>query len=390
MLYVKNAKIKTMVGTDIENGQIIVENGKIKAIGENLKKPKGAEVIDAGKNLLTPGLIDAHCHVGLFGEAVRWEGADGNEIADPITPQLRGIDSINPFDDAFKEAIAGGVTSVGTGPGSANIMGGTFAAVKCVGKRVDDMAIKPEFAMKIAFGENPKNCYGQSQKKSPITRMAIAAGLREMLFKAQRYTEELDEYEKSNKKDKKRPAFDMKLHSLVPVMRKQMPLKAHAHRADDILTSIRIANEFGLDISLEHCTDGHLIVDELVKENKPIIVGPTFGSRTKPEVKNKTFDTVKILVDAGLKVAINTDAPVIPIGGLSLCAGMAIAAGLDEQKGWECITKNPAEIMGIADRVGTLEVGKDADFVIFSGNPLTDIDAKVLYTVVDGEIVYSA
>ncbi|MCL2007883.1 MAG: amidohydrolase [Treponema sp.] len=390
MLFIKNAKIKTMAGKDISNGCILVEGGKIKAIGENIPEPGGAEVIDAKGRLVTPGLIDGHSHVGLFGEGPGWEGADGNEMTDPITPHMRAIDSLNPMDDGLKTSVQGGVTTIGTGPGSGNVLGGTFACIKLYGRRADDMILKDNFAMKCAFGENPKRAYGQMQKKAPSTRMATAALLRETLFKAQRYCEEMQEYEKSTKEDKKKPAFDMKLHALLPVMKKEIPLKAHAHRTDDIFTALRIAKEFNLDITLEHVTEGHLIVDELKKEDKYLFIGPTWGMKSKMELIHKSFETTKVLSDAGLKVCITTDAPIIPQGGLSLCAGFAVRAGMKEEHAWAAITINPARAMGVGDRVGSLETGKDADIVIFNGNPLYDVGCTVAYTIIDGKIIYKA
>ena len=387
MLFIKNAKIKTMAGTDIENGSILVENGKIKAIGKNLPEPSGAEVIDAGGRLTTPGLIDGHSHIGLWGEATGSAGEDVNEMSDPVMPHLRALDAINPLDESFAKALKGGVTVAGTGPGSANAFGGTFSIIKLAGKRVDDMLVKADFAMKVAFGENPKRVYGD-QKKSPQTRMAVAAIIRETLEKAKRYNEDIEEYEKSSRPEKKRPPFDAKLHALLPVIRREIPLKAHAHRADDIFTALRIAKEFDLKITIEHCTEGHLIVDELVKENKYVFVGPTFGSKSKVELKNLSFETAKALSDAGVNVSIITDAPVIPQGSLALCAGFAVAAGMSEENAWKSITINPAEAMEVADRVGSLEVGKDADIVIFNGNPLKEIGASVAYTIVDGKVVY--
>ncbi|MDL2293030.1 amidohydrolase [Ruminococcaceae bacterium OttesenSCG-928-D13] len=389
MLYIKNAVIKTMAGVEYQNGQILIEDGKIKAVGEAVERPAGADELDAGGKLVTPGLVDAHCHIGLFGTALRWESEDANEELDPITPQLRGIDSVNPMDEGFENAQKGGVTCVCTGPGSGNVIGGTFTALKTHGSRVDDMVMIRECAMKIAFGENPKSSYGLKDK-SPYTRMAVAALLREALFKAKRYSDDLEEYERSQNPEKKRPPFDMKMEALLPVIRKQMPLKSHAHRADDIFTSIRVAREFGLDITLDHCTEGHLIADALAAEGWPVLIGPTFGDKTKPEMKNKTFDTLKVLTDAGLKVSIITDAPFIPIERLTLCAGYAITAGVDEQTAWECITINPAEVIGVADRVGSIAPGKDADLVIHSGNPLRDIGSQVLYTFIDGQLVYKA
>ena len=389
MLYIKNGRIKTMAGAEYPNGQILIENGKIAAVGENIEKPEAAREIDAKGHLVTPGLIDAHCHIGLMGSGLRWEGDDANEEMDPITPHLRGIDSIDPMDECFENARKGGVTTVAAGPGSGNVIGGSFAAIKTWGKRVDDMVIMEPMAMKAAFGENPKSSYGL-KGKSPYSRMAVAALLREALFKAERYAQEIEDYEASGRDGRKRPPFDMKMEALLPVIRKEIPLKAHVHRADDICTAIRIAKEFGLRLTIDHCTEGHLITESLAKEGYPVLIGPSFGDKTKPEVRNKTFDTVKILSDAGLEVAIITDAPVVPIERLPMCAGLAMNSGLEEQKAWECITINPARIMGVDSRVGSLEVGKDADIVIHSQNPLRDLGSQALYTIINGNIVYQA
>lgn len=381
MLFIKNGYIKTMVGDDIPCGSVLIgDDGKIAAVGADISAPEGAQVIDAEGRLVTPGCVDAHCHIGLHNEAVGWEGRDYNEIVDPLTPQMRAIDSINPQDEAFGEAISGGVTSACTGPGSANVVGGTFVAIKLVGKRVDNMIIKNPIAMKCAFGENPKRCYGQSGKKSPMTRMATAALLRELLFKTRRYMED--------KQNEKRPGFDMKLESMIPVLKGEIPLKAHAHRADDILTSIRIAKEFGVKLTLDHCTDGAIIADELAKEGYPAFVGPSLGSKSKIELCNKSFDTPKVLHDAGVCVSIITDAPVIPLKYLPMCAGLAVDAGLDEHAAWRAITINPAKSTGIGDRVGSLEVGKDGDVVIWTADPLTNVGGAAYITIVDGKVVY--
>lgn len=384
MILIKNAKIYTMAGDVIQDGSILIKDGKIEEVGTDIIAPLGVETIDAEGRMVTPGLIDAHCHLGLFEEAIGFEGSDGNEMVDPVTPELRAIDAINPMDMAFKEAYEGGVTTAVTGPGSANVIGGTFIAIKTHGDRVDNMIIKDPVAMKIAFGENPKRVY-EAQKKSPITRMATAAILRDTLFKAKAYMEK-----KENEDESKRPDFDIKMEALIPVLKGEIPLKAHAHRADDIFTSIRIAKEFNVDITLDHCTEGHLIVDELAKEGKSAIVGPTFGSRSKFELKNKSFETPKALIEAGIKVAINTDSPVIPLQHLALCAGLAVNAGLDEIEALKAITINAAEITGIENRVGSIEKGKDADVVIFDGNPLRNIDSKVFATIINGEVVFRA
>ena len=383
MLFIKNGYINTMAGPDIENGAVLIDdNGKIAAVGAELTAPEGAAVIDAEGRLVTPGCVEAHSHIGLHNEAVRWEGMDVNEKGDPVTPHMRAIDAINPMDEAFAHAVKGGVTSACTGPGSANVIGGTFAAIKLYGKRVDNMIIKEPVAMKCAFGENPKNVYGQSAKKSPITRMATAALLRETLFKAKRYLED--------KEAGKNPGFDMKLEAMIPVLKGEIPLKAHAHRADDILTSIRIAKEFGLKLTLDHCTDGALIADELGEEGYPAFVGPSFGSKTKIELSNKSFATPKALQEAGVKVSIITDAPVIPLQYLPMCAALAVKEGLDVEEGWKAITINPAESVGIGDRVGSLEPGKDGDIVIWTADPMVTAGAESYMTIVDGKIVYQA
>ena len=383
MLLIKNGYIKPMVGQDIPNGCVLIDdNGKIAQVAAEIAAPAGAQVIDAQGRLVTPGCVDAHCHIGLDNEAMGWEGKDYNEMADPVTPHMRAIDSINPMDEAFDLAIAGGVTTACTGPGSANVLGGTFVAIKLVGKRVDNMILKNPLAMKCAFGENPKRCYGQAGKKSPITRMAVAALLRETLFKAQRYMQD--------KEEGKNPGFDMKLEAMLPVLRREIPLKAHAHRADDIFTAIRVAKEFNVDITLDHCTDGSLIADELAKEGLCAFVGPSLGSKSKIELKNKSFTTPAELHKAGVPVSIITDAPVIPLQYLPMCAGMAANAGLDMEEAWRAITINPAKATGIADRVGSLEPGKDGDVVIWGADPLRTVGAESWITVVDGKIVYQA
>ena len=382
MLLIKNGYIKTMAGADIPCGCVLIgDDGKILKVAETIDAT-GAEVLDAEGRLVTPGCVDAHCHIGLDNQAMGWEGRDYNEIVDPITPHMRAIDSINPMDEAFALGLRGGVTSACTGPGSANVVGGTFVAIKLHGKRVDKMIIKDPIAMKCAFGENPKRCYGQGSKKSPMTRMATAALLRELLFKTKRYLQD--------KESGKNPGFDMKLEAMIPVIRDGLPLKCHAHRHDDILTSIRIAREFGVNITLDHCTDGSLIADELGAEGLPAFVGPSFGGKTKIELINKSFETPKDLTAAGVKVSIITDAPVIPIQYLPMCAALAVNAGFDVEEAWKAITINPAQSTGIGDRVGSLEPGKDGDLVIWTADPMTTVGAESYATIVDGKIVYHA
>ncbi|MBQ8258633.1 MAG: amidohydrolase [Clostridia bacterium] len=379
MILIKNGYVKHMVGADIENGSVLIgDDGKIIAVGENIEAPECAAVIDAEGRLVTPGCVEAHCHIGLDNEAVGWEGRDYNESVDPITPHMRAIDSIYPQDEAFGNALRGGVTTACTGPGSANVVGGSFAVIKLAGNRVDNMIVKHPAAMKCAFGENPKRVYGQS-KKSPVTRMATAALLRELLFKSRRYLAD---------KEAGKDVFDMKLEAMIPVMKGEIPLKAHAHRADDILTSIRIAKEFGVKLTLDHCTDGSVIADELAKEGYPAFVGPSLGNKSKVELINKSFNTPAVLTEAGVDVSIITDAPVIPLQHLPMCAGLAAEAGLGYEDAWRAITVNPARALGISDRVGSLEAGKDGDVVIWTADPITSVGAESYVTIVDGKIVY--
>lgn len=383
MLLIQNGHIKPIVGEELANGCVLIgDDSKIIAVGETLTAPEGAQVIDAQGRLVTPGCVEAHCHIGLDNEACGWEGMDYNEIVDPLTPQIRAIDSIYPQDEAFANALQGGVTTACTGPGSANVVGGTFAAIKLYGKRVDKMIVKYPLAMKCAFGENPKRCYGQGGKKAPMTRMGVAALLRELLFKSKRYLED--------KEAGKNPPFDMKLEAMIPVMKGEIPLKAHAHRADDILTAIRIAKEFGVKLTLDHCTDGAVIAEELAEEGLPAFVGPSLGSKTKIELKSKSFTTPAKLHAAGVPISIITDAPVIPLQYLPMCAGLAVNGGLDIEEAWRAITINPACATGIADRVGSLEPGKDGDVVIWTADPLTSVGGEAYMTIVDGKVVYQA
>lgn len=383
MLFIKNGIINT-VTNGIIHGDILIENGKIVEIGKDIVAPLDAEVIDATGKDIYPGFIDAHTHLGLWEDGMGFEGADGNEETDPITPHLNPIDGINPMDRTFEEAVSGGITSVCTTPGSANVMGGQCIAIKTHGKRIDKMIIKNPVASKIAFGENPKSVYGRDEKM-PQTRMAIAALLRETLKKAEIYLEDMVAFEEDEECEE--PEYDIKMESLLPVIKREIPFKVHAHRADDMFTAIRIAKEFNLRLSLDHCTEGHLIVDELVEEGYPVVVGPSLSERSKIELRNLTFDTAGILSNAGLDVCLMTDHPVIPVHYLPVCAAIAIKHGMKKEKAIESITINPAKVLGIEDRVGSIEVGKDADIVIWNNEPL-DVQSYVEYTLIDGKIVY--
>ncbi len=379
-LLIKGGLIHDAVNEVPYIADILCTNGKITRIQPDIPEEDGMNVIDAKDLWVYPGLVDAHSHIGLDGYGIGFEGKDYNEMNDILTPHLRAIDAVNPMDPTLLQAVQGGVTSVATGPGSSNVLGGTFAAIKLYGSRIDNMVIREKIAMKCAFGENPKRVY---KDKNNYSRMSTAAKLREILFQAKEYQAKLIS---AGEDDSKKPAFNMKLEALLPVLNREIPLKAHAHRADDIFTAIRIAKEFDLKLTIEHCTEGHLIVEELAKEGYPVAVGPSLGHATKFELRNKTFTTPGILSKAGLSVSIITDSPVIPEQYLSLCAGLAVKSGMDPFEALKAITINPAKHIGIEDRVGSLTVGKDADIVLTNGNILDSL-TNVVKTIIDGRPV---
>ncbi len=426
MLVIRNARILTMDGSrTIENGYIIVRDGRIAQIGEGEPRiPEGMDrdttVIDGKGGWLLPALIDAHSHLGLFDDSLDMEGSDGNEMTDPVTPHLRAIDGIHNADVCFREAFEGGVGIVMTGPGSGNVLGGQFALVKTYERTVEDAILREPAAQKAAFGENPKRVYGKDNK-SPQTRMGTAAILREALSEAvgykeklDRYKEKLDEYKAAKdtgdedppeRPDK--PDLDIQSEALIPVIEGRLPLKIHAHRQDDILTAVRICNEFSLTYTLEHCTEGHLIADVLFKEYQAgqaegrgagvsagiggrlrgIVIGPIIGDRSKPELSHMTLRTAAILTKAGLPVALMNDHPCVPQQYLLLSASLAVRGGLDEQAALEAITIRPAEILGIDDRYGSLTEGKAADLCLFDRDPL-DCRGHLRLFIGDGQIRY--
>ncbi len=382
MIAIVNGKIFTMAGSElIEKGCILIENRKIKAVGRDLDIPAETEVIDIEGKVVMPGMIDAHTHVGIGEDGLGWEGEDYNEMTDPVTPHLRAIDAINPLDDGIIEACKNGITTVMTGPGSANVIGGENVVIKTRGRTVDEMILKNPAGIKAAFGENPKRVYNQ-QKKSPSTRMAVAALLRETLMKAQDYLAEKE------KKAEKGDPFkrDIKMENIIRVLKKEIPLKTHAHRADDIMTVLRIAREFDINLTLEHCTEGHKIAEEIAAAGFPAIVGPSLTGKVKVELKDRTFATPGILAKAGVKVALMSDHPVVPVENLPVYAALSVRAGMDEMEALKAITIYPAEILGVEDRVGSIEPGKDADLAIFNGEPL-DIKSEVEMVFVDGRKV---
>ena len=385
MMRILNGVVHTMAGPVIPHGYVEVETGKIRAVGEMSARTAAAAgpVYDAGGGHILPGFIDAHCHLGMFGNALGFEADDGNESTDPCTPQLRAIDAINPQDRCFREAREGGVTTVLTGPGSANPIAGQFAAIKTDGRWVDEMVLRAPAAMKMALGENPKTVYNE-RKETPITRMATAAVIRQELSKTLEYMDKQDKADAEEDTDA--PDYDAKLEALIPVLRGELPVHIHAHRADDIATAVRICREFGLKYVIVHGTEGHLLPELLAAEGAGVITGPSLTDRSKPELANLTIENPAILARAGVPVAICTDHPVIPIQYLPICAALAVRGGLEPEEALAAITIHPARLAGLDKRVGSLEPGKDADIVVTTGHPL-DWNGKVRYVFIGGKQV---
>lgn len=379
-----NGKIYTMESEPIPNGFVIfdkkiIKTGEMAELTDEMKS--GHDIIDADGGYVFPGFIDAHTHLGMFEDSLGFEGDDGNEESEPVTPQLRAVDAVNPTDGYFKEARNAGITCVSTGPGSANPISGSFLVMKTAGDIIDDMIVKDPSAIKFSFGENPKTVY-RSKERQPSTRMATAALIREQLQKASDYLTELSDYQK-DKDEYDKPEYDIKCESLIPLLKRDIPMKAHAHRADDIMTAVRIAKEFNLKLTIEHATEGHLIADRLKRENIPCNIGPTLSDRSKPELKNMTFEIYGILEKKGIDVSIITDHPETPIAFLPLCAALAVKYGMSEYGALKAITVNPAKALGVFDRVGSLKCGKDADITVFDRFPL-DIYARAKYVFVNG------
>lgn len=389
MITLKNLKILSQVKPEFV-GDVVIDDDRIVQVGGTAKGD--GEVYDLPEHYIVPGFIDAHSHLGMFENGMGFEGNDGNEISNPVTPELRAIDAINPFDMGFEEAYKAGVTTVMTGPGSKNVIGGQFVIINTYGKGVDDMIFETEknnpAAMKAAFGENPKRVY-DSLKKSPNTRMATASIMRDTLFKAQEY---MKKKERAEQDPDKAPTFNFAYESLIPVLKREIPLKIHCHRADDILTAIRIANEFNIKFTLDHFTEGYLIADLVKPEFKKnlcgVIIGPLLSERSKIELKNLTFGAPRILHEAGIEFAMMTDCPVIPQQYLPVCMSIAVREGLPEDVALKAITINPAKICGIDDKVGTIETNKLANLAVFNGHPL-DVRSRCVMTIINGKIVHN-
>ena len=399
MIAIANGKVLTISGGTLEPGTVLVEGGRIVAVGETVAIPEDAEVYDAAGKIVMPGLIDAHCHVGIFPEGLGWEYSDGNEMTDPITPHLRALDAVHPQDPAFAELLASGVTTVLTLPGSGNLIGGQGVCIKTAPKpSIEQMVLLEPAGMKMALGENPKRVY-KDQKKTPSTRMGNAAVLRDALVQAQNYLDKWDRYETElsayeakreagddNAEEPKHPERDLKLEALGKVLRREMKTRVHAHRADDMLTAVRIAEEFGLDLTLEHATEGYKIADILAAKSVPVTAGPILFSRSKPELRDMLPKNPGVMAGAGVTVAIQTD-EMSAVKYLTINAALAVREGMPEEDALKAITINAAKVIGVEDRVGSLEVGKDADIVVFDGHPL-DYRTVVDLVLVDGQVAF--
>jgi imidazolonepropionase-like amidohydrolase len=382
MIAITGGRLLTASGPELADGVVLIDKGKIVAVGRDVRVPDDVREIDASGQVITPGLIDAHTHLGLDEQGVGVAGDDTNEPVEPIAPHLRALDGINLEDIAFDDARKAGVTTSEVKPGSGNVIGGQCVVIKHAGLIVDQAVLRAPSAIKAAMGENPKNSY-RSQKKSPSTRMATAALFRDIFFKAQTYlAKRRVELEAGHPFER-----DMKLEAIGLVLEKKIPMRIHAHRADDIMTALRLRDEFDFEMSVEHCTEGHKVAEELARRGVPAVVGPSMSGRYKVELRDKTFETPAVLAAAGVKVAITTDHPVVPIHQLMTAAILAAKSGLSTDLALKALTLHPAEILGVADRVGSLEAGKDADLVLWSGDPF-DLRSRVMLTMIDGQVVY--
>jgi imidazolonepropionase-like amidohydrolase len=380
-------RVVPIAGEPVDGATILVEDGRIAAVGVDLAVPAGVRVVDAAGSWVLPGFIEAHGHVGVHEEAEGWAGQDTNEMTEPVTAQVRALDAINPADLGFRDAITGGVLAVNVNPGSGNPIGGQTVALKCWGRTVDEMVLREPSGMKSALGENPKRVYGD-QKRTPSTRLGTAAVIRGAFVDAANYLQRLDAEQRKPEGERKPVDRDLKLEALGRVLRREIPWRQHCHRADDIATAMRLADEFGYDLVIDHGTEAHLLADIIADRGIPVIIGPLLTSRTKVEVRNRSLANPGLLARAGVTIAITTDHPVVPINFLAHQAALSVKEGLDRETALRALTINPARIAGIDDRLGSIEVGKDADLVIWSGDPL-DVLSRVELALMDGAPIYA-
>ncbi len=380
-------RVVPITGAPVDSGTVLIADGRIVAAGRDVSVPGDARVIDATGGWVLPGFVEAHGHVGVHEEGEGWAGNDTNEMTEPVTAHVRALDAINPADVGFRDAISGGVLAVNVNPGSGNPIGGQTAALKCWGRTVDEMLLKAPAGMKSALGENPKRVYSE-QKKTPSTRLGTAAVIRGALVDAANYLQRIEAEQRKPETERKPVDRDLKLEALGKVLRREIPWRQHCHRADDIATGLRIAEEFGYRLVIDHGTEAHLLADVLAARDIPVIIGPLLTSRSKVELRNRSLATPGKLAAAGVTIAITTDHPVVPIHFLAYQAGLAVKHGLDRDTALQALTINPARIVGVDDRLGSIEPGKDADVVIWSGDPL-DVPSRVERAFVDGVEVYT-
>ena len=384
---ITGGRVVPIAGEPVDGGTVLVADGRITAVGGDVAIPGGVRVIDAAGCWVLPGFIEAHGHVGVHEEGEGWAGQDTNEMTEPVTAQVRALDAINPADLGFRDAIAGGVLAVNVNPGSGNPVGGQTAALKCWGRSVDEMLLRAPSGMKSALGENPKRVYGE-RKKAPSTRLGTAAVIRGALVDAANYLQRLDSERQKPEGERKPVDRDLKLEALGKVLRREIPWRQHCHRADDIATAIRIAEEFGYDLVIDHGTEAYLLADLIAARNIPVIIGPLLTSRSKVELRNRSLANPGRLARAGVTIAITTDHPVVPINFLAHQAALSVNEGLDRETALRALTINPARIVGIDDRLGSIQAGKDADLVIWSGDPL-DVRSRVERALVGGVQIYA-
>jgi imidazolonepropionase-like amidohydrolase len=385
---ITGGRVVPISGDPIDGGTVLVADGKITAVGPDVRVPDGVAVVDATGSWVLPGFVEAHGHVGVHEEAEGWAGSDTNEMTDPVTAHVRALDAINPADLGFRDAVGGGVLAVNVNPGSGNPIGGQTCALKCWGRTVDEMLLRAPAGLKSALGENPKRVYGE-QKKTPSTRLGVAAVIRGAFVEAANYLAKIEAEQAKPESERKPVDRDLKLEALGRVLRREIPWRQHCHRADDIATAMRIAGEFGYDLVIDHGTEAHLVADLLAERNIPVIIGPLFTSRSKVELRNRSLANPGKLAAAGVTIAITTDHPVVPINFLVHQASLSVKYGLDRDTALEALTINPARIIGVDDRLGTLEPGKDADIVVWSGDPL-DVLSRVQRAFLDGREIYTA
>jgi imidazolonepropionase-like amidohydrolase len=383
---ITGGRVVPVTADPVENGTVLIEDGKITAVGADLAVPDGAQVIDAAGQWVLPGFIEVHGHVGVHEEAQGWAGSDTNEMTEPVTAQVRALDAINPADLGFRDAITGGVLAVNVNPGSGNPIGGQTVALRCWGRTVDEMLLREPSGLKSALGENPKRVYGE-QGKMPSTRLGTAAVIRGAFVAAANYLAKLDAEAAKPEADRKPVDRDLKLEALGRVLRREIPWRQHCHRADDIATALRIAEEFGYDLVIDHGTEAHLVADLLAARNIPVIIGPLFTSRSKVELLNRSLANPGRLARAGVTIAITTDHPVVPIHFLVHQATLAVKEGLDRDTALAALTINPARIAGVDGRLGSIEPGKDADLVLWSGDPL-DVFSRAQRALIGGREIY--